>query len=141
MKYRTVKQYAQELLVRVNYVDAFNRNVGLDYRHILAMLKKEFPKSGTTLKELQKIAYGLNAANVRLPVRRRSRRILARDFARSLLILKDESGRGLSYRVIASRVKGRFPDTAYLAERQLGGIAGHLSRAGKALPAQRGKKP
>lgn len=140
MKYRTVKQYAQELLVRVNYVDAFNRNVGFDYRYILVMLKKEFPRSNTTIKELQKIAYSMNGTNVRLPVRRRSRRILARDFARALLIATDESGQGLSYQVIASRVKARFPDTHKLSVCQVRSTAGHLSRAGKALPNRPGKK-
>lgn len=138
MKYRTVKQYAQELLVRVNYVDAFRRNVGLDYRAILVLLKREFPKSNTTVKELQKIAYSMNGANVRLPVRRRSRRILARDFARALLLFKDEAGQGLSYQVIASRVKARFPDINLFGgdrrDRRLGSTAGHLSKSGVKLP-------
>jgi hypothetical protein len=140
MKYRTVKQYAQELLVRVNYVDAYKRNVGLDYRSILLLLKKEFPRSNTTIKELQKIAYSMNGSNVRLPVRRRSRRILARDFARSLLLFEDNHGMGLSYQVIASRVKTRFPDTPKLTVCQVRSTAGHLSRAGKPLPIRPGRK-
>lgn len=140
-KYKTVKQYAQELLLRVNYVDAFGRNVGFDYLYILALLKKEFPGSNTTIKELQKVAYSTrDSTDGRLPVRRRSRKILARDFARSLLLLKDDDGNGLSYQAIARRVKLRFPDTPKLSVCQVRSTAGHLSRAGKALPPRPGKK-
>lgn len=139
MKYKTVKQYAQELLLRVNYVDASGRNVGFDYLHILALLKKEFPNSNTTIKELQKIAYSMNST-IRMPVRRRSRRILARDFARSLLIAKDDTGQGLSYQTISRRVKARFAGTPAMTVCQVRSTAGHLSRAGIALPQRPGKK-
>jgi hypothetical protein len=138
MNYKTAKQYAQDLLTQINYVDVFGRNVGLDYQHILICLKKEFPKSNTSIKELQKTAYGMNAQGTRLPARRRSRRILARDFARSLLIQADADDVGLSYLSIRSRVRVRFPEQKLLSLSQM---RGHLSRAGIKLPASRpGKK-
>lgn len=140
MTFATVKQYATRLLLEVNYVDAYRRNVGLDYREILGRLKTEFPNSNTTVKELQKIAYGMNGQNIRLPVRRSSRRILARDFARSLLIHRDEQGIGLSYQAIGRRVRSLFPELPTLSICQVRNTAGHLSRAGIALPTRPGKK-
>lgn len=100
----TIKSYAEELLIRESYVDINGRSVGLDYRHILDLIRERFPVSRTSLKELQKIAYSLNTM-CRMPVRRRSRKILAHDYAQTLLLrdIKKHSS-------ISTAVRKKFTD-------------------------------
>jgi hypothetical protein len=140
MKYRTIKECAQDYLMRTHYVDAYGRNVGFDYKYILKRLKTHFPKANTSHKWLCEMAYDLNrSANRRLPVRHRSLRILARGYMRSLLIERDKDGIGLSYDIIIKRVRSRYPLTPKLSIAQM---RGHLTRAKVNLPPRpESKKP
>lgn len=101
----TIKEFAHAFFVRVNYIDIYGRNVGYDYNYILTKLKEKFPGAKTSRRWLQMMAYELNGS-VRFPVRRRSRTILARDYAKTLL-LKPE---GLPYGCIVDRVYRKFPE-------------------------------
>ncbi len=139
MRTKTIKDWAHEQLLRVNYTDINGRGVGFDYTHILVKLKQTFPNANTSHRWLLKMAYELNGT-ARLPVRRRSRKILARDFARVLLVQRDEAGVGLSYQTIRKRVKARFPDQPIMSVCQIRSIegqslrAGHFARAKAVLP-------
>jgi hypothetical protein len=126
-----VKEYATTLLLTVNYVDIYGRNVGLDYATILSRIKAKFPMSSLTLKELQKTAYTLNGSGTRLPARRRSRKILARDFIRSRLIAGD------TFDKIKSMTRYRFPGVPMPV---LEWVRAHLVRAGMLPPKKRGQK-
>lgn len=99
----TIKQLAEDLLVRESYVDVNGRSVGLDYLYILSAIRENFPTSRTSLKELQKIAYSLNSTT-RMPVRRRSRKILACDYAMTLLL------RGLTHKGVGKAVRKKFSE-------------------------------
>lgn len=107
----TIKRWAHEFFVRVSYVDIDGRNVGYDYEYILAELKKKFPDARTSKRWLRKMAYELNG-QVRMPVRRRSRRALARGYAEALLlrVTDAEINAGLQYRTVYKYVWGKFPD-------------------------------
>lgn len=103
--YKTIKQCAQDLLLRINYVDIDGRNVGFDYRYILDEIKVHFPTSRTSRKELQKIAYAMNADGLRLPARKRSRAIMAREYAQALAV----KGLVAYYPSLRRKVLARFP--------------------------------
>lgn len=105
----TIKEWANDYFVRVNYIDIYGRNVGYDYDFILAKLKEKFPKARTSGRWLRKMAYDLNGS-VKLPVRRRSRKILARDFAMSLLIKVMPNGMGVKYTHVVDKTHRKFPD-------------------------------
>lgn len=129
-KYKTVKQYAEALLLRVVYVDVYSHNVGLDYERILQFLKMRFPSSGTTRKELQKTAYNLNSITP-LPARRRSRRILARDYMRALLLHRREDGTGQPYHEILGSVKRVYPEVKPFSIKQ---VERYLTLTGFSVP-------
>ncbi len=139
--YKTVKEAAEALLLQVSYVDIYGRKVGLTYKAILKKLHESFPngspnwpKYRTSLRSLQMVAYALNGSDKKMPVRRRSSKVLARDFARVLLLKTDENGKGLSYVSIARQVKRKFPEYDYLSAEQLGGLALYLSKQFKLPP-------
>ncbi len=139
-KFKTIKSCAEHLLLTVSYVDTFGRNVGYDYQQILTMLKHEFPNSATTMKELQKLAYSVGEYQ-RLPVRRRSRRILANDYTRTLVLRRDvTTGLGLSYKAISAMVRAKFPERPKPSICQISNHAGWATRMGVSLPERPDKK-
>ena len=81
----------------------------------------------TSLGSLRKIAYALNGSEQRMPVRRRSEKILARDYARALLLQRDAAGMGLSLRAISRAVKKKFPSYP-IVPRQLKSLAVYLPK-------------
>lgn len=138
MQYRTIKDWARNALSEVNYVDIWGRRVGFDYIHVLTQLKKAFPNSHTSMVWLRKMAYEFNTT-MRMPVRRRSRRILAREYAKALLIMTAHgSDRGYALREIGRLVKKKFPDQPTPNEQQLYRTAVYLAFKGFTVPKFRG---
>lgn len=127
----TIKEFAREYFVRVNYVDVFGRNVGFDYDHILAAIKVQFPNARTSKKWLRKMAYELTGI-VRMPTRRRSRRALAEEFAMSVLMRVALNG-GIQYQNVAKRVRQKFPDQP-LKLPELRRLEGRLRSLGFTVP-------
>jgi hypothetical protein len=135
--YRTIREAAEALLTQVVYVDMYGRNVGLPYKAILAELHATFPEGSkqggggpgkrTSVKTLRRIGYAINAQGVRLPVRRRSITILARDYARSLL-LKTEDGIGIPFERISRLVKRKYPGMKSLTREQLRWLAIYVAK-------------
>jgi hypothetical protein len=141
--YKTIKEAAEALLLQVSYVDIYGRKVGLTYKAVLKKLHDGFPNGSpnwpayrTSLRSLQMVAYALNGSDRHMPVRRRSSKVLARDYARALLIeVQDKlSGEGWSFRQIAQKVKHKFPEYSYLSAEQLSGLALYLSKQFKLPP-------
>jgi hypothetical protein len=135
--YRTIKEAQEDLLMQVSYVDVYGRRVGLTYKTILRKLHEIFPKGSknwpgyrTSLRSLQMVAYALNGSELQMPVRRRSPKVLARDYARSLLV--DPAGH--SFRIIAKKVKTKFPEYGRLTAEQLTGLSLHLTKQKFKLP-------
>lgn len=128
--YLTVTKAAEGHLGECSYIDVYGRPVGLTYKIILARLRKEFPEARTSLGSLRKIAYALNASKQRMPVRRRSPKILARDYARALLL----NPRGIPYQTISKMVLGKFSEYPYIQTRQLLSLSNHLAHNGFAVP-------
>lgn len=110
-KAATIKKFAREFFTRVNFIDVYGRNVGYDYEHILAELRKEFPKAKTSKRWLRMMAYELNGV-VRMPMRRRSRRALAESYAEVLLLRR--SGDKV-YSNVTVEVKKKFPEQHFSA--------------------------
>jgi hypothetical protein len=126
----TIKRFAHDYFVRVNYVDIYGRKVGYDYEHILTELKKKFPTAKTSKRWLRMMAYELNGTT-RMPVRRRSRRALAEGYAMTLLL----STPALNFNSIRCRVYRKFPDTTpSLAD--LKRLEGHLRFLKFTVPAR-----
>ena len=139
--YKTIKETAEALLMQVSYVDVYGRKVGLTYRAILKKLHEGFPNGSpnwpayrTSLRSLQMVAYALNGSQCQMPVRRRSSKVLARDYARALLLIADEVGLGYSFKQIARMVKRKFPEYSMLSAEQLTGLSLYLSRQKFNLP-------
>lgn len=128
--FNTIKDAAEALLLQESYTDVYGRKVGLTYKAILTKLHKDFPRGRTSLKSLREIAYSLNASKCRMPVRRRSPKVLARDYARALLIAPE----GYSMRTISKKVLAKFPEHPYIAARQLASLAIYLSHRFKLPP-------
>jgi len=135
--YKTIKQAAEDLLMEVSYVDVYGRNVGLTYKAILKKLHAVFPEGSknwpgyrTSLRSLQMVAYALNGSDQMMPVRRRSVKVLARDYARALLTQVDPNavieGDGYSGKTISRKVKQKFPEYPSLSTEQLTGLSLHL---------------
>lgn len=101
---KTIKAYAIELITKTIFVDCYGRNVGLDYATVLASIRSEFPRGRTTMRALRRIIDGLDRSTIRLPVRRRSRKILAEEYIKSLLL------RPVCYKHIYHTVKDVFAD-------------------------------
>lgn len=113
-RYKTIKEYAQLLLVKVDFVDAYGRNIGYDYERILEKIKLEFPRARTTKRALRHILYYGLDRSVRLPARLRSRKVLAREYAK-MLLTKSEDGVGFSHKNIQDRAYSKFKAVATLA--------------------------
>jgi hypothetical protein len=127
--------------MQVSYVDVYGRRVGLTYRAILKKLHESFPNGSanwpayrTSLRSLQMVAYALNGSRCQMPVRRRSSKVLARDYARSLLLIADEVGLGYSFKQIARIVRRKFPEYSMLSAEQLTGLSLYLSKQKFNLP-------
>lgn len=138
---KTIKEAAENLLMQVSYVDVYGRRVGLTYRAILKKLHDGFPNGSpnwpayrTSLRSLQMVAYALNGSQCQMPVRRRSSKVLARDYARALLLIADEVGLGYSFKQIARMVKRKFPEYGMLSAEQLTGLSLYLSKQKFNLP-------
>lgn len=101
----TIKRFAHEYFQRVNYIDIYGRKVGFDYEFILAEIKQHFPSAKTSKTWLRRMAYEIKA-DVRMPVRRHSRRALAEGYAMSLLVKPSRH----SIDGIRVDVKFKFPD-------------------------------
>jgi hypothetical protein len=140
--YKTIKEAAEAFLLQESYVDIYGRKVGLTYKAILKKLHDGFPngspnwpKFRTSLRSLQMVAYALNGSDKKMPVRRRSSKVLARDYARALLVWRDEDyGMGHPYSRISRMVKRKFPEHAALSAEQLSGLALYLSKQFKLPP-------
>lgn len=135
--HKTIKDAAEYLLMQVNYTDVYGRRVGLTYAAILKKLHEDFPKGSknwpgvkTSLRSLQMVAYALNGSQQQMPVRRRSTKVLARDYARALLL----DPRGFSHKTISRKVKLKFPEYASLTAGQMIGLAQHLAKQFKIPP-------
>ena len=123
--------------MQVSYVDVYGRRVGLTYRAILKKLHESFPEGSknwpayrTSLRSLQMVAYALNGSRCQMPVRRRSSKVLARDYARALLV----DLMGYSFKQIARMVKRKFPEYGMLSAEQLTGLSLYLSKQKFNLP-------
>jgi hypothetical protein len=99
----TIKKFAHDYFMRVSFIDIYGRNIGYDYDFILEEIKRTFPDARTSRRWLQDMAYILNRS-ARLPVRRRSRRTLAEDYAMSLLL------RPYLYGSVRDAVRKKFPE-------------------------------
>lgn len=133
LKYKTIKAFSQALLLKVDFVDCYGRNIGLGYADILSRIKTEFPKSRTTMGALRYVLYSIDR-QTRLPARHRSRKILAREFARSLLMQRDARGMGLPLKNISNRTKRKFADVPRISVRTLNNFANALDREGLKVP-------
>jgi hypothetical protein len=106
----TIKSFARDYFVRVNYIDIYGRGVGYDYEFILAEIKKQFPDAKTSKLWLRRMAYEI-VGTVRMPMRRRSRRALAEGYAMTrLLKLARNSVLGSRYDNVVQRVREKFPE-------------------------------
>ena len=102
----TIKKFANEQFVKVNFVDIYGRNIGHDYNFILDRIKEQFPDARTSRRLLWDMAGILNRSE-RLPMRRLSRRTMAEDYAMALILKR--SGRGV-YSNISREVRKKFPE-------------------------------
>jgi hypothetical protein len=141
--YKTIREAAEDFLMEVSYTDVYGRRVGLTYKAILKKLHEVFPNGSanwpayrTSLRSLQMIAYALNGSECQMPVRRRSSKVLARDYARSLLVkvADDISLEGYRFPNIARMVKRKFPEYPTLTSEQLTGLSLHLTKQKFKLP-------
>jgi hypothetical protein len=139
-QYRTVKDAAQALLLKVSYVDVYGRSVGLTYKAILKRLHELFPNGTpnwpgyrTSLRSLQMIAYDLNHSS-RIPVRRRSHLVLMRDYACVLLLVTGKDGMGLTLKSISRRAVAKYPSPKALPEKKLASLEMMLRREGFTVP-------
>lgn len=135
--HKTIKEAAEYLLMEVSYVDVYGRRVGLTYAAILKRLHEDFPAGSknwpgvkTSLRSLQMVAYALNGSQQQMPVRRRSTKVLARDYARALLL----DVKGHSHATISRLVKRKFSEYPKLTAGQMIGLAQHLAKQFKIPP-------
>ena len=104
----TIKEFACDFFVKVNYVDIYGRNIGYDYEYILTEIKKKFPEAKTSKRWLRMMAYELNNT-IRIPARRRSRRALAEGYAEVLLLRPTRVG-DKAYSNITQDVRRKFEE-------------------------------
>lgn len=136
VRFKTIKEYAVFLLVKTDFVDCYGRNIGLEYETILARIKRMFPHARTTKRALRYVLYGIDR-KVRLPARHRSRKILAREYARALLLQADKSGVGLSFDTINASMRTKFRGAPTLSIRTLKSFCDALAREKIATPKER----
>jgi hypothetical protein len=125
----TIKKFAHEYFVKVNFVDIYGRNIGHDYSFILDRIKEQFPEARTSRRWLQDMAYILNRSE-RLPVRRRSRRTVAEDYAKALLLRWN--GRRV-HNAVSSEVRKKFPEQ-HIPVARLRQLELQLKNMGFAIP-------
>src|ERR1035437_386259 len=109
----TIKKFAHEYLVKINFIDIYGRNIGHDYSFILDKIKEQFPSARTSRRLLQDMAYILKRSE-RLPMRRLSRRAMAEDYAMALLLKR--SGKR-AHDGITTEIRKKFPGQHVYAER------------------------
>jgi hypothetical protein len=126
----TIKEFACERFVSVNYVDVYGRNIGYDYEFILAEIKKKFPEAKTSKRWLRMMAYELNNT-ARIPARRRSRRALAEGYAEALLLQPEAK----TYRNITRAVRRKF-DEQRITSAELRRVEQSLLSRGFTVPAR-----
>lgn len=142
-----VRAYVEELLTAVSFIDINGRKIGFDYLTIAQMVAKKFPNSrlktrarqeqrGITTRKFHLLQdwYMPRARRqgLRFPVRYRSRRLLARDYARALLIEQTDNV-GLTLETIRRRVRKRFPEIPALS---LGHVEAGLRLRGYEIPSR-----
>lgn len=128
-----VREYAEELLEATFFVDISGRRVGYDYVTISKMIRERFPGSRASVRVLRDwYAPALQRKpGVRMPLRRRSRAIMASEFTRSLLLRALDDGRGLAYSTIRWHFYTRFPGIKLLGLRR---VEAHLRKQGYVIP-------
>jgi len=137
LRFKTIRAFSQHLLLKVDFVDCYGRNIGLGYAAILERIKAEFPKARATMGALRYELYFMRRGtnDVRLPARCRTRlgsdKILSREFARSLLMQRDEFGVGLPLRIISDRTQRKF---SRVPIRTLSRLANAMVREGLKVP-------
>jgi hypothetical protein len=109
----TIKKFAHEYFMKINFVDIYGRNIGHDYSFILDRIKEQFPDARTSRRLLQDMAYVLKRSE-RLPMRRLSRRTMAEDYAMALLLKR--SGKR-AHDGITTEIRKKFPGQHVYAER------------------------
>jgi hypothetical protein len=129
----TIKEFACDFFVKVNYVDVYGRNVGYDYEFILAEIKKRFPEAKTSKRWLRMMAYELNNT-IRIPARRRSRRALAEGYAEVLLLRPGRTG-AKAYSNISQDVRKKFVEQS-IPPSDLRRVERSLISRGFAVPAR-----
>ena len=125
----TIKKFAHEYFMKINFVDIYGRNIGHDYSFILDRIKEQFPDARTSRRLLQDMDYVLKRSE-RLPMRRLSRRTMAEDYSMAL-ILKRSGSR--VYSNIACEVKKKFPEQHVSAD-QLRSLELWLKNRGFTIP-------
>lgn len=138
-KFKHISDYAKHLLTKTDFVDCYGRNVGLDYQTILELIKEEFPKARTTKRALRHILYYCLDRSVRMPARYRSRKILAREYAKARLLRRNERGLGRRIDKIKEDVRQKFPEVE-MPEERLRSMAASLKRSGFPLPERPNRK-
>lgn len=126
---QTIKMFAHELLVEPNFIDIHGRAVGHDYDFILARIREQFPNARTTRRLLQDMAYIFNRTE-RLPVRRRSRRALAEDYASAMLLRRSGVH---AHRGVQTLVRKKFPEQR-MSSVDLRRLDTHLRHLGFPVP-------
>lgn len=125
----TIREYAEKLLTEVSFVDLDGRKIGYDYATVAAMVTDRFPKSRVSASLLRTwYAYAMRVEGQRMPVRCRSRRLLARNYTRVLLMQTDKGGIGLSFNTIQRRVAKRFPDVEVRSKTSLSATISRLKQ-------------
>lgn len=133
-RYKTIKEYAEHLLTKTDFVDCYGRNIGLDYDTIIAKIKAEFPRAKTTKRALRFVLYTIDRT-VRMPARYRSHKVLSVEYARSLLLVT-KHGVGLSFNAIDHRVHRKFPGF-FVSHSRLQKLATAMKRKGMKVPETR----
>jgi hypothetical protein len=84
-RYKSIRDYAATLLLRVDYINDYGHPVGFSYQEIMDRVRAHFPVvrhpgphcghvPRPSLRELYNLSYSLQSNGVRLPGRPRSRR-------------------------------------------------------------------
>lgn len=136
-RYKTIKDYAEHLLLLTDFTDCYGRRVGLHYDVILARIKRMFPSSRTSMRALRYILHYQIDRAARLPARHRSRKILAREYAKAMLLQRDSHGVGVSLKTIQMSAIRKFPHTPIISLRTLQSWSDRLPREGISLPERR----
>lgn len=131
---KSIRKSAHEMLVQVNYVDIYGRNIGYSYAEILAKIKEQFPDAKTSHDSLRKMVYELDSA-VRVPARKRPRQA-SEGYAEVLLLrISRNSELGSQYGTISHSIRKKFPDQVFFSAR-LKKLERSLIRRGFKIPSR-----